>query len=52
LLGFFVRLLHSIPLVNKVYGGVEYVRSLSAIDGLNYVVVPFDEGMRRTVAQT
>ena len=51
LLGLGVRLLHFIPFVNKAYGGVEYARSLSDIDGLDYVVVPFEEGMRRTVAQ-
>lgn len=49
LLGLCVRLLHFIPLVNKAYGGIEYARSLSDIDGLDYVVVPFEEGMRRTV---
>lgn len=51
LLGLCVRLLHFIPFVNKAYGGVEYAHSLSDIDGLDYVVVPFEEGMRRTVAQ-
>lgn len=51
LLGLCVRLLHFIPFVNKVYGGVEYSNALSNIDGLDYVVVPFEEGMRRTVAQ-
>ena len=51
LLGLCVRMLHFIPLVNKAYGGVEYATSLSDIDGLDYVVVPFEEGMRRTVAQ-
>ena len=50
LLGLFVRMLHFIPLVKKAYGGVEYAKKLSDIDGLDYVVVPFEEGMRRTVA--
>lgn len=49
LLGLGVRLLHFLPLVNKAYGGVEYARSLSDAAGINYVVVPFEEGMRRTV---
>ena len=49
LLGFGVRLLHFIPLVNKAYGGVEYSKTLSDIEGMDYVVVPFEEGMRRTV---
>lgn len=48
-LGLFVRLFSFIPLVNKAYGGVEYAQSLSNIEGLDYVVVPFEEGMRRTV---
>lgn len=51
LLGLCVRLLHFIPFVNKAYGGVKYARSLSDIEGLDYVIVPFEEGMRRTVAQ-
>lgn len=51
LLGLGVRLLSFLPIVNKAYGGIEYARSLSTIKGLDYVVVPFEEGMRRTVAQ-
>lgn len=47
--GLFVRLFSFIPLVNKAYGGVEYARSLSCLEDLDYVVVPFEEGMRRTV---
>ena len=50
LLGLGVRLLRFIPLVNKAYGGVEYAKALSDIEGMDYVVVPFEEGMRRTVA--
>jgi len=49
LLGLFVRLLHFVPVVNKAYGGIEYAKSLSDVEGVNYVVVPFEEGMRRTV---
>ena len=49
-LGLFVRLFSFIPLVNKAYGGVEYAQSLSKLDGLDYVVVPFEEGMKRTVS--
>lgn len=49
LLGLGVRLLRFIPLVNKAYGGVEYAKSLSDIEGMDYVVVPFEEGMRKTV---
>jgi UDP-glucose 4-epimerase len=50
LLGLCVRLLHFIPFVNKAYGGVEYAKALSDMEGLDYVVVPFDEGIKRTVA--
>lgn len=49
LFGLFVRMLSFLPLVNKAYGGIEYSRSLSTIEGLDYVVVSFEEGMRRTV---
>lgn len=51
LLGLFVRLFSFLPIVNKAYGGIEYARSLSDVEGINYVVVPFEEGMRRTVAK-
>lgn len=51
LLGWGVWLLRWLPVVNKAYGGVEYSQSISAVPGVNYVVVPFDEGMRRTMAQ-
>lgn len=49
LMGLGVRLLSFLPLVNKAYGGIEYSKDLSTIEGVNYVVVPFNEGMRRTV---
>lgn len=49
LLGLFVRLGSFIPLIQKAYGGVEYDMRLSHIDGMNYVVVPFEEAMKRTV---
>lgn len=45
-----MQLISFIPLVKKVYGGIEYSRSVSDIDGYDYVVVPFREGMRRTVS--
>jgi UDP-glucose 4-epimerase len=48
-LGFFVRLFHFVPIISKAYGGVEYAMSLSSIDDMDYVIVPFDEGIRRTV---
>lgn len=49
LLGLFVRLFSFIPLIQKAYGGVEYDMKLSQIDGLNYICVPFEEAMVRTI---
>lgn len=49
LLGLCLRMVSFIPLVNKAYGGVSYSRSLSEIAGHDYVVVSFEEGMKRTV---
>ena len=50
LLGLCLQLVSFIPLVKKAYGGIEYSRILSDIPGMDYVVVPFEEGMRRTVS--
>lgn len=50
LLGVCLRMVSFIPLVKKAYGGIEYSRKLSDISGMNYVVVSFEEGMRRTVS--
>lgn len=50
LLGLCLQLVSFIPLVKKAYGGIEYSRKLSDIPGMDYVVVPFEEGMRRTVS--
>ena len=49
LLGFAVRILSFLPIVKKAYGGVEYSRTLSTINGINYVVVPFDKAIKCTV---
>lgn len=49
LLGLGIRSLSFLPLVKKAYGGVEYSKKLSTIENLNYVIIPFEEGMRRTV---
>lgn len=49
-LGLLQQVFSFVPFVKKAYGGIEYSRSLSDIEGLNYVVVPFREGMRRTVS--
>ena len=51
LLGLGVRFLAIMPIVNKAYGGVEYSKELSSINGVDYVIVPFEEGMRRTVSK-
>lgn len=48
-LGFCVKLLSFSSIVKKAYGGVEYSPELSYIEDIDYVVVPFDEGMQRTV---
>lgn len=50
IIGWFIPILSFVPLVSKAYGGVEYAQSLSTIPGINYVVVKFEEGMKRTVA--
>lgn len=50
LLGLFVQVISFIPIVKKAYGGSEYDIKYSKVEGMDYVVVPFDEGMRRTVA--
>ena len=49
-LGMLMQMVNFIPLVNKAYGGIQYTRSLSEMRGLDYVVVPFKEGMKRTVS--
>lgn len=49
-LGLFVPLIKFIPIVKKAYGGMEYAKSLSDIKGIDYVVVPFKEGMKRTLS--
>lgn len=51
ILGLCMRLVSFIPLVKKAYGGIGYSQSLSQIKGFNYQVVPFKEGMRRTVSE-
>ena len=48
-LGFCIKMLNFIPLVKKAYGGIEYAESLSTIKDVDYVVVPFEEGIKRTV---
>lgn len=50
LLGYGVYLLSFLPIVKKAYGGIEYSSSLSTIKDVDYVVVPFEDGMRKTVS--
>ena len=50
LLGLLMQIISFIPVVKKAYGGIAYSRTLSDIEGYDYVVVPFKEGMRRTVS--
>lgn len=49
LLGLGVRMLSFLTITKKAYGGIEYAQSLSVIKDVDYVVVPFEEGIRRTV---
>lgn len=49
LLGYVVRLFHFVPVIRKAYGGIQYSMDLSTIGGMNYIVVPFKEGMKLTV---
>lgn len=51
LLGVCLRFISFIPIVKKAYGGISYSRQLSEIKGHNYIVVPFKDGMKRTVAE-
>lgn len=49
LMGLGVKLFHFLPIVTKAYGGVEYSRELSDIEGFNYAIVPLEDAMKRTV---
>lgn len=49
-LGWCLCLMSFVPLVKKAYGGIEYCRKLSDIPGMDYIVVPFEEAMKRTVS--
>lgn len=49
ILGFFLKAFCFISLVKKAYGGIEYDRSLSNIPGFDYIIVPFEEGIKRTI---
>ena len=50
LLGLIVHLGCFVPLIQKAYGGVEYDMNLSRIEGMDYVVVPFEEAIKRTIS--
>lgn len=50
LLGLGIQLLSFLPLVKKAYGGVAYAENMSACFGNAYVLVPFAEGIRRTIS--
>lgn len=50
ILGTGVYLLQFLPIVNKAYGGVAYDEAMSSYFDNSYVVVSFEEGIRRTVA--
>ena len=48
-LGLGVYLCSFLPLIQKAYGGIEYDMALSKIQNMDYVVVPFNEAIKRTV---
>lgn len=48
-LGLCLRIGRFMPWVRKAYGGIAYARELSDIPGYDYVVVPFEEGMKKAV---
>ena len=50
LLGWCLRLVSFIPLVNKAYGGISYARELSEMPNMNYVVTTVEEGIKKTVS--
>lgn len=49
ILGLFVHMFSSLPLIQKAFGGLEYDKSLSANLDFDYLVVPFNEGIKRTI---
>ena len=48
--GTLLRLLKFLPIVRKVYGGIEYSSELSNCDNLKYVIVSFEDGIKCTVS--
>lgn len=51
LLGIGVYILGFLPIVKKAYGGLAYAESMTAYFDNKYVVVPFEEGIRRTLEE-
>lgn len=51
LLGTGIYLLAFLPIVKKAYGGVAYAEVMSAYFESQYVIVPFEEGIRRTLEE-
>lgn len=49
LFGIGIYLLSFLPIVKKAYGGVAYSEEMTAYFNNQYVVVPFEEGIRRTL---
>lgn len=48
LLGFFVKAFNKLPLINKIYGGIQYEESLSNCFDNQYQIVSFVRGMGLT----
>ena len=51
LLGIGIYLLSFLPIVKKAYGGVAYAEAMTAYFENQYIVVPFEEGIRRTMEE-
>lgn len=51
LLGIGIYLLSFLPIVKKAYGGVAYAEAMTAYFENQYIVVPFEEGIRRTLEE-
>lgn len=49
-LGVGIYILSFLPVIKKAYGGVAYSELMSAYYENKYVVVPFEEGIRRTIS--
>ncbi len=49
ILGLGIKLFSFLNIIKKVYGGIEYSRTITTIKGIDYIVVPFAEAIKRTI---